>query len=84
MWEITGEKLDDHLFVTCVAFYIFSKSWHGIGNADRILSMDTARLSQCSWSVIEKIRASIEIELRKCRGHEKYSFMKFFLEAGVE
>lgn len=73
--------MDDHVFVTCVAFYIFSKSWHGIGNADRILSMDTA--SHCSWSVIEKVRAAIEIELRKCRGHEKYSFMTSF-RAGVE
>lgn len=30
--------------------------------------MDTVRLSQCSWSVIEKVITGREIELRKFKG----------------
>lgn len=45
----------------------------------RILSTDTAQLSQCSWSVIEKVVTAIETELRnfKERGYEKCSFGTF-------
>lgn len=41
--------------------------------------MDAAWLSQCSWSVIEKVIAAREIESRvQGKGYEKYSFVTFF------
>ena len=76
---ISGERLDEHVFVT---FFPLSESWQRIGYADRILSMvDTAQLSQCSWSVIEKVITAREIELRKFRGKDikKYTFFPPFL-----
>lgn len=72
-WGISEERLDEHVFEIFCSIFIFSKSWHGIGHADRILSMDAAQLSQCSWSVIEKVIRGREIKLRI----EKYSFGTF-------
>lgn len=56
-----------NMYLSLLQLFIFSKSWHGSGYADRISSMDTAQLSQCSWSVIEKVITAREIKLRKFR-----------------
>lgn len=56
-WVLQGERL-----------FIFSTIWQRIGRADRISSMDEACLSQCSWSIIEKVVTATEIGFRKFRG----------------
>lgn len=62
--------MDEHVFLSFEAFLIFTMSLHGIGYANRILSMNTAQLSQCSRSVIEKVTTTREIVLRRFKGKD--------------